>query len=92
VLAKGCRSWGGWCACVDECCCDDDARSEVFRYEECPFWDSYASMSCGVDGESGACISLLLEGTIGHRLSRLPKRDPISITNMAETLRPILPS
>lgn len=91
MLVEVCRSWGG-CACVDECCCDDDARSEVFRYEECPFWDPDTSVSCSVDGESGACRPLLLEEAVGQRLSRLPKRDPISITNMAETRTPILPS
>ena len=38
---------------VDECSSYDDTGAEVFCNEECPFRDSYASMTARVDWEGG---------------------------------------
>ena len=40
---------------VDECGGYYDAGTKVFRNEECPFWNSYASMATRVDWEDGTC-------------------------------------
>jgi len=57
---------GGFGACMDECCCDDDARAEVFRYEECPFRHPYTSVSSSVDRKSGTYAPLLLDETTAN--------------------------
>lgn len=38
---------------MDECRCDDDARTKVFSYEEGPAGDANALMTGRVDGKGG---------------------------------------
>ena len=77
---------------MDECCGYDDAGAKVFGNEEGPFWDAYSSMSTRVDGESGTCIGQWSNGErAGGWPLRVPNVEPINITKMAETRRPIRP-
>ncbi len=91
--ARVCESITGGSEEVDKCSGYYDAGAKVFCSEECPFWDSYASMSAGVDRKCGTCTCQRCGGKrAGGRLLRIPNSEPTSMTKMAETRRPILPS
>ena len=53
--ARVCQGVAGGSEEVDECGGYYDAGTKVFGNEECPFWNSYASMATRVDWEGGTC-------------------------------------
>jgi len=59
---------------VDEGGCYDDARAEIFCYEEGPFWHSYTFVTSSVDGKSSACVKMSIEAARGNLRSGLTER------------------
>ena len=77
---------------VDECCCNDDSRTEIFCYKECPFRNLCTFIPTSKDRESGTCFEEISTERFGQQRRHIPNREPTKITKMADTRTPMRPS